>query len=486
MQVQLTGGRVRGSESAGVLAFTGMPYARARRFELARPASWDGVLDATGWGPDAPQNPGESYQRPGVPQNEDCLRVNVWTPDTRGTRPVMFWIHGGAYFQGASSLLSYDGAELARRGDVVVVSINYRLGALGFASHPELARADGSSGNWGLLDQVEALRWVQREIAAFGGDLRNVTIFGESAGGASVTLLMTSASARGLFHKAICQSGSPNVVSKSSVKSATERLAAELGTTIAGLRDVEVSALLKAERAVEQESSTGMEFLPVLDGTLLEKPPLEVFQAGQAAPVPLLMGTNADEYRLYAPRDPHSRNLTPEHLEHRISGLVRAGTAEIIETYRRERTARGLGAADNELWFAIKTDERFRARTRRVVNRHSKHQPTYQYLFCYGSPAMGGWLGAAHGIEIPFVFGTYKTEPVDRFAGTGARADALCERMLQTWVAFARTGNPSTPDLAWPSFEIERKPTMLLDVESRIEYAPAEREIALLEDYLKT
>ena len=484
MQLQLSAGHVRGVEAGGVFAFTGMPYARARRFELPRAASWDGVLDASGWGPDAPQNPGESYQRAGVLQNEDCLRVNVWTPDVRGRRPVMFWIHGGAFFQGASSLLSYDGAELARRGDAVVVSVNYRLGALGFAHHPELAREDGTSGNWALFDQIEALRWVQREVAAFGGDPQNVTIFGESAGGSSVTLLMASRLARGLFHKAICQSGSPGTFPKSQAGSATEQLAAELETTVSGLREVPLPALLKAARAVEQESSTGMVFLPVVDGSLIEKPPLEVFEAGQAAPVPLIMGTNADEYRLYAPRDPHSRKLEAEHLAHRVSALVRAGTERIIDTYRSERTARGLGAANNELWFAIKTDERFRARTRRVIDRHSKHQPTYHYLFRYGSPAMGGWLGAAHGIEIPFVFGTYRTEPVDRFAGTGPRADAMCERMLHTWARFARSGNPSASDLAWPTYDAERKPTMVLDVESRIEHAPAEREISTLEEYL--
>jgi para-nitrobenzyl esterase len=197
------------------------------------------------------------------------------------------------------------------------------------------------------------------------------------------------------------------------------------------------------------------------------------------------MGTNADEYRLYASRDRQSRNLSAAQLEERVSALLRAGTSEVIETYRRERTARGVGAANNELWFAIKTDEFFRARTRRVVNRHSQHRPTYHYMFCYGSPAMGGWLGAAHGVEIPFVFGTYRTEPVDRFAGTGPRADAMCERMLNTWATFARTGDPSTGDLAWPTFDVGRKPTMLLNVESRIEYAPTELEVTALEEFLK-
>jgi para-nitrobenzyl esterase len=485
MQIELNAGRVRGVDKPGVLAFTGLPYARAGRFDVPRAAAWEGVLDASGWGPDAPQNPGENFTRPGVTQAEDCLRLNVWTPDTRGERPVMFWIHGGAFFQGASSLLSYEGAELARRGDVVVVSINYRLGALGFLWHPEHARADGTSGNWGLLDQIEALRWVQREIAAFGGDPNNVTIFGESAGGGSVALLMASPRARGLFHKAICQSGAPITASKQTVRDAAQQLAAELGTSVAGLAQAEVPALLRAQRKVERSTSAGMVFLPVVDGHVLERTPLDAFETAQAAAVPFIMGTNADEYRLFANLDKHSRHLEREHLQRRVAALVTGGVDEIIDTYRRERASRGLGVENHDLWYAIKTDEFFRVRTRRVIARHSQHQPTYHYLFCYGSPLMGGWMGAAHGVEIPFVLGTHKVEPVDRFAGSGPRADAMCERMLRTWVSFARTADPSTPDLPWPAFDNETKATMLFDVKSQIAYAPAEREVATLEKYLR-
>ena len=179
MQVELQAGPVAGLAAGGVCASLGVPYARAARFEAPRPATWRGVWPATAYGPAAAAT-GENFMRADLGQSEDCLSVNVWTPDPAGRRPVMVWIHGGGYRQGAGSATTYHGEQLARRGDVVVVSINYRLGALGFLSHPDLARPDGTTGNCGLLDQVEALRWVRREIAALGGDPGNVTIFGES------------------------------------------------------------------------------------------------------------------------------------------------------------------------------------------------------------------------------------------------------------------------------------------------------------------
>jgi para-nitrobenzyl esterase len=482
MQVELQAGPVAGLADGGVYAFLGVPYARADRFEAPRPATWRGVWPATTYGPAAPQPPGENFMRADLGQSEDCLSVNVWTPDPAGRRPVMVWIHGGGYRQGAGSATTYHGEQLARRGDVVVVSINYRLGALGFLSHPDLARPDGTTGNCGLLDQVEALRWVRREIAAFGGDPGNVTIFGESAGGGSVTWLMTSPLARGLVHRAICQSGPPAVPVPTSYEAhMAERLAKELDTDVAGLRGVPVDDLVAAQVRVERTSETGMAFLPTVESPIAERLPVDVFESGDAAPVPLMIGTNTDEWRLWAPSDRNSRALSDGHLLRRIEKLVGSGAGEVIETYRRERAARGIGAANNELWFAIKTDHFFRAPIRAVIDRHRRHQPTFVYLFDWKSPALGGFMGACHSVEIPFVFGTHDQPGVRDWTGHGEAADRLSAQMLAAWTQFARSGDPSTPGLAWPAFDAASKPTMWFDAHPRVESAPAEVEVAALE-----
>ena len=222
---------VEGRRTDGVDVFLGVPFAGAARFAApVPPEPWTGVRPAVDFGPIAPQGAGAHFQRADLEQAEDCLSLNVWTPAADdGDRPVLVWIHGGAFRQGSGASPLYDGARLASRGDVVVVTINYRLAALGFLSHPDVAVDGGPSGNWGLLDQVEALRWVRDNAAAFGGDPGNVTIFGESAGGASVLLLCTMPSARGLFHKAAAQSGAILGLSPAKAIECAERLADAAG-----------------------------------------------------------------------------------------------------------------------------------------------------------------------------------------------------------------------------------------------------------------
>ena len=255
VHVDTSTGTIEGIDEGGVKVFKGIPYARPPLGELRLrspqpPEPWTGVRSASGYGLWASQNPPDSTlwgEFPGE-QGEDCLTLNVWTPELVGARPVLVWLHGGAFLRGSGASALYHGVRLATRGDVVLVTINYRLGVLGFLAHPELAdpEAGGAIGNWGLLDQVAALRWVRDNIAAFGGDPQNVTIFGQSAGGMSVASLLAAPAARGLFHRAIVQSGPPSAMPAERAEEMAAKLLAELGVgTVADLRRVPVTALLE-------------------------------------------------------------------------------------------------------------------------------------------------------------------------------------------------------------------------------------------------
>src|SRR5262245_6396772 len=301
-------GQIRGTREEHVTVFRGIPFAAApigpRRFRApSRPSARVDVLDATRFRAQALQNANAlgmiGFDE--APMDEDCLFLNVWTPSTDGARrPVMVWIHGGAFVIGAGSQLLYDGAALARRGDVVIVTINYRLGVFGFLrQHP-------GTGNEGLLDQIAALEWVRDEIAAFGGDPGNVTIFGESAGAMSVATLLTTPRARGLFHRAIVQSGAANVVlsrEHADGIAARVREKLDLADDEAALATLPATQLLKAQRSVFERSfrsNEGLAFAPVVDGDILPRHPTECFDAGEASPVPLLIGTTLEEMKLFS------------------------------------------------------------------------------------------------------------------------------------------------------------------------------------------
>ncbi|MDA1004240.1 MAG: carboxylesterase/lipase family protein [Chloroflexi bacterium] len=498
--VETTNGKLAGAADGDVLAFKGIPYAQPPvgdlRFRAPRPAvRWDGVRAATAFSATAPQirAPGGILPRQDELQSEDCLYLNVWTPgldDER--RPVMVWIHGGAFTGGSGSSAWYRGAALAARGIVVVVTINYRLGALGFLYEPFFAdEPDHAASNFGMLDQVAALDWVRSEIAHFGGDPDDVTIFGESAGGMSVGALMGSPLAAGRFAKAIPQSGAGHNAFTTHEAMATAMAFAEaLGTEHldpAALRALPVERVLEAQQQTQLAMAQrirglGMPFQPVVDGHFLETRPIDAIRAGSAAGVATLIGTCADEWKLFTAMAPAGGKLNEETAARQIGRLIGEGgdhNAEagqrILTTYRDARAARGESVDVHELFEAALTDHGFRVPADRLAEAQAAHQPqTFAYRFDWPSPAMDGRLGACHAIEIPFVFGTIDTSKP--FSGSGPDADALSARVQDAWLSFAHTGDPGTAALPWQSFQPANRPTMILDRECRMEDAPREPE----------
>ena len=495
-------GQLRGVEDAGIHVFRGIPYARppigALRFQPPQGLTpWTGVRDATHFGPAAAQNPSMLGPMLGLDigrMSEDCLYLNVWTPDARhGRRPVLVWIHGGAFVMGAGSQVLYDGQTLARRGDVVVVTINYRLAAFGFLQLDELTDgAIAATGNEGLLDQIAALEWVRDNIEAFGGDPHNVTIFGESAGSISVATLLGTPRAHGLFHRAILQSGSANFVS---TRRHATRVAAALleelslePASAAKLRDVPTAAILDAQQRAYfkvQPQLRGLPFSPVVDGEVLPRHPFEALRAGLSKDVTVLVGTNLDEMKLFGLMDPQLRSLDEAGLIRRcervIPGEDATGTSwgrRAVVSYRRARAPRQLSIEPSALWFAIDSDRAFRYPAMHLAALQQAHQPdTYAYLFTWTSPFMEGVLGACHALEIPFVFGTLSNPMLARFAGSGREADVLAEHMQDAWITFAHSGRPARNGLGeWSAYDTTQRATMLLGRDSHLEHAPYEDE----------
>lgn len=448
--VSTTAGRLRGTDQDGIAVFKGVPYAAPpvgeRRFRPPAPVEpWDGTRDALAYGPSCPQ----PTQRPAgwsqeERESEDCLYLNVWTPDasTARSRPVMVWIHGGGYAIGSGSWPLYDGAALARRGDVVVVTVNHRLGPLGYLHLDGLVEGGGfeASGNNGMLDLVAVLEWVRDEIAAFGGDPRNVTIFGESGGGAKVSVLLTMPSARGLFHRAAIQSGPGLRVTKPA--RATElarKLLDELGAT----DDPSVLWTLPAERFVEAGAVVGrMGFSPVLDGSVIPSHPGDALADGTAADVPVLIGCNRDESAGMLPKE-----LDDDGLRGRLAVYGEDHVEEILSVYR------GLfpEASNVDILSFVSTDARMRYGSIRLAELKGKGtaSPVFQYFFTY---ELGGRAG--HGYEIAFVF--------DNLGHTSPTRAALAEQMSEAWLAFARDGDPGHAGMPkWPPFSPPERTTMV-------------------------
>lgn len=444
--VQTEAGTVSGIAQPSVLVFRGIPYAAAPvgdlRWRDPRPApDWRGERDASRFGAACVQQPGASLEGGGSPGelDEDCLNLNVWTPGTTGRRPVMVWIHGGALVFGGGAVKLYDGSELARR-DVVVVTFNYRLGALGFFAHPAL----GEKGpvNFGLLDQIAALQWVQKNIAAFGGDPSNVTVFGESAGAQSVLALYSSPLARGLFARGIAQS-------PYGIPSHTRQKAREAGIAVAravGLPGAQAS--LAQLRAVPPEKFFGLadpatNLAPgfVVGDAALPRTILGTFQDGRQLPLPLIIGNNSNEATVAT-----AFGLDPAKLIERL----RAGRVLVKPLYP--------GVDDNDaLGRYLIRDLVFTAFARRIAYLQSQRAPTWRYYFSHVQENEAGRApGVGHGGEIPFVFGTADTCGCLRSASTD-RDKALARQTADYWVSFARGGNPNhagAPD--WPGDSVRR------------------------------
>lgn len=487
--VETKSGKVQGYRSKNLEIFKGIPYAAppigALRF--SPPASrepWKDVLDATKFGPYAMQgfNALEIlFGKIPIQESEaDCLTLNIWTPDTDDAkRPVMVWIHGGAFTMGSGADLIYDGSALAHRGNVVVVTINYRLGALGFLYIP------GVTANAGLLDQIAALEWIKNNIEAFGGDPNNITIFGESAGGMSVTTLLAMPAAKGLFQHTISQSGAirPTILAgKNSSETLMKKLRIE-ADDIDALREVPAKKIVKIQNRITLKGGAAslLAFSPKIDGNTLPKHPLEAVRAGSASEVDLLIGSNQDEMKLFSALDPSMRKIDTDGLYKLLKtmmgsvGLDEKKVRQLINTYQETRET------PRDVMDAIGTDFAFRVPAIRVAEAHHLHQPkTYNYLFTWSSPMFKGGLGACHAVEIAFVFGTYKIPRIDTFVGKGDAVKVLSEKVMDTWIAFARTGNPNhdgIPD--WPPYDVEKRATMLIGSEFKVVEALYENERAV-------
>ncbi len=451
-------GSVRGLEAGNVASFRGIPYAAPPVGDLRwRPPqslkSWTEVRDATRPGAICIQPP--SGGDPGVgpgPVSEDCLTLNVWTPEVvAGPLPVMVWIHGGGYNNGSGTAALYDGAALAGRG-VVVVTINYRLGRLGFFDHPALAaeRASGEpAGNYGVMDQIAVLEWVRDNIAAFGGDPGQVTIFGESAGGVAVTQLMVAPSARGLFHRAVVQSGLGRQTSARLVEDRPGRPSARtLGVafgegaglggapTALALRDLPAEAFLKPAPAFYSD-------LILIDGSVLNEDVAEAFAAGRQAPVPLIIGTNSAEFWWIRPNDPGAYGRVDD----------------TLTDAEREGLVAAYGGAEGYSAHVV-SDLIFNEPARHLARLHARAgHPTWMYRFDVvpvSNPEPSG--GATHASERPYVFDTLST--VGR--PLGERDDRAAKAMAGYWTSFAASGDPNGSGRpVWPSFGAE--PDRLLE-----------------------
>jgi para-nitrobenzyl esterase len=456
-------GQVSGTTDGDIRVFRGIPYALPpvgpRRWQAPAPMPrWQDVRRATDYGPACiqPVVKGPSvYAAPApLPTSEDCLSLNVWSPKTARKAPVMVWIHGGALLTGSSREELYDARRLATRG-VVVVSINYRVGALGFMAHPALsAENNGLSGNYGLLDQMAALRWIKANVASFGGDPANVTIAGESAGALSVAYLMTAPPARGLFHKAIAQSA--YTITTPALKTSVYGLPSgeAMGVAVAAaLKAPDLATLraMDAQKLTEGAAAAGFQPWGLIDGVTLPEQLVDAFDAGRQARVPVLAGFNQGEIRslrILAPPAPADAATYEAAIRARYGDL----SAAFLQLYP--------AASYRESILATTRDALYGWTSERLARRQAERgQPSYLYLFDHGYPAMDeAGLHAFHASELPYMFGTLsRTGPYWPRIPATSRETALSNAMIDYWTSFAATGVPKAKGApAWPAFRDAR------------------------------
>lgn len=493
--VETASGKVRGTTSAGIHAFKGIPYGAAtggaNRFMPPQPPEkWAGVRDALAYRGHAPQSPNRPKKRPELetilgpadttPEGEDCLSLNVWTPGLGGgKRPVMVWLHGGAFAYGSGNRRVTEGANLARRGDVVVVSVNHRLNIFGFL---HLADAGGPryahSGNAGMLDLVAALVWVRDNIAGFGGDPANVTIFGESGGGGKVSVLLAMPAAQGLFHRAVIQSGA-------AIRVSTRERAAALADAVLGQFDLApgqcdrlqtvpverlLAAIAPASRAVgptQWKLLDRYDFGPVVDGDDLPAQPFDPAATPISDTIPLLIGGTRQESAFFLADDDevwHGR-VTEASLRRRVAAIAGDEADRVLAAYPGGSPADRLIAALTGSNFWIRTVLLAERRAARA-NLNANCAPVFMYSLDWQSPAQGGRLKAHHAMDLPFVFDT--TAVPDTTKGAPG-APELAATISAVWAEFARSGRPHIAALPeWPAYSGAERATMVFDAACRV------------------
>lgn len=481
--VQTASGVVEGLSREGYCEFRGIPFAAApvgdARYLAPKPHhGWAGVRKAQVFGTPAPQ---ELSPLMGVDRvSDDCLFLNVWTPSiaagSTAKRPVMVWFHGGGYLTGSGHQMLYNGSRLCALHDVVVVTCNYRLGLFGFGNFRAVLGEDFPADlNLGTRDQVAVLEWVRENIASFGGDAGNVTIFGESAGGMSVATLMAVPAARGLFQRAIVQSGGADFVvspedSARVTAVALDALAGNHGARVDALLRGEPAAIVKAQRhAVKQTVQRGlraetpqfgMSLLPVVDGDFLPQRPIDAIASGAAKGIDLLASVTRDEWNLFVhqPQFAGGRNEKAEQLdEARLLHIFERslpGRGGAMLAFYRNVTDRKQNGKLADLLCWMETDRMFRMPTQRMLAAQSAHNTnTFAAQFEWENPISGGILGACHVVDVPFVFGVTGLPVGQYFTGGGAQAEALSLQVMAAWAAFAREGRPSAIDgVNWPAY----------------------------------
>jgi len=490
VMVTTVNGKLRGYEEKGIKTFKGIPYAAppvgANRFAPPQPAaSWQGGKDALSYGPICPQLPSPpEFSKLSLPLDEaGCLTLNIWTPgldDKR--RPVMVWIHGGSLNIGSGA--EYDGARLAARGDVVVVTINYRLNIFGFLYVP------GKTSAVGMLDQIAALQWVKDNISAFGGDPDNVTAFGESAGAHSISILMGMPRAKGLFRRAILQSNTTTFRHHGAAagEAVGRRVFSELGIAygdLDALRQVPYDKLLAIYQKIELSTSHFDFYPPFVDGDLIPIHPLAAIKQGAAPEIEVLAGFNSDEATLFSFWDPGIGKLTEAELRQRLDGSLRfllgdKYTARSVEEFYAVYKQAAPQPTPRSIWETLNTDVMFRLPLTHFMELQSRHQKNlYLYNFDMKTPEYGGVLGSPHALEICYVFGTLGEKANGIYPARSPETDVVSYAMMDAWTSFARSGNPNHKNLpTWHKFTLGTREHLVFGTEIKaVENPYAARDI---------